>query len=70
MFLGSVDVGNESCPQSLLRDRQFTSSLVVGTQFGRFMRWLFVLKLEAATVFAAAAVYSYLPSRDANSSMA
>ena len=50
-YTGSVDVGNEICPQSLLRDRQFTRSLAVGTQSGRYFRWLFVSKLEAAMFF-------------------
>ena len=50
-YTGDVDVGNESCPQSLLRDRQLKGSLIVGTQSGRYMQCLFVAKLEVAMFF-------------------
>ena len=74
LHTGSVDVGIESCPQSLLLDRQFTRSLVVGSQTGRYIFWLFVSKLEAAKKKKMqqqqGAACSYLPSRDANSAMA
>ena len=67
-YTGSVDVGNETCLQSLLCDRRLTRILVIGISlvviYGGGLQ---SLKLRC---FLAAAVYSYLPRRNANSAVA